>query len=81
MNISYSSLSQLHGELSIDLLKSDFSTKIKSELKRIRQTAQVKDLDKVMCPSLWFNLCMARHKQKLSINCNELVNNYQKIIM
>jgi trigger factor len=42
MNISYSSLSQLHGELSIDLDKSDFQPKISEELKKLKKKAQVK---------------------------------------
>ena len=80
MNISYSSLSQLHGELSIDLLKSDFQPKIKSELKRIRQTAQVKGfrqghVPESMVQSMYGSAIKAEVINKL---VNELVNNYQK---
>ncbi|MBK8737880.1 MAG: hypothetical protein IPL98_18960 [Saprospiraceae bacterium] len=80
MNISYSSLSQLHGELSIDLDKSDFQPKISEELKKLKKKAQVKGFRAGHVPESLIKSMYGSTVKSETLNkiVTELVDKYQK---
>lgn len=80
MNISYNSLSDLHGELIVDLAKTDFEPKIKEEFKKVRKTASVKGfraghVPESMLQSMYGSAIRAEVINKL---VTEMVTDYQK---